>query len=109
MPLRGEVWWIETPHAGRRPGAVLTRSEAIPALPVVLVALATTNHRGLVSEVSLDAEDGMPRPCVLNLDTPELVPKALLVERITTLSEVRMHQACEALAAATACRHVASG
>lgn len=103
MLRRGEVWWIETPHAGRRPGAVLTRCEAIPALPVVLVALATTHERGLVSEVTLGVDDGMPRSCVLNLDTPELVPKAMLIEQITTLSDVRMHQVCMALAAATAC------
>lgn len=94
---------MESPSLGRRPALVLTRSEALPVLPRVLVAPATTTVRGLPSEVALDADDGMPRPCVLNLDTPELVSKAMLVHKIATLSDVKMAAVCEALAAATGC------
>ena len=99
----GEVWWVESPSLGRRPVLVLTRPEALDVLPRILVAPATTTVRALPSEVPLDLDDGLPRPCVLNLDTPELVPRALLVERITTLSEVKMAAVCHALAAATGC------
>lgn len=99
----GEIWWVESPSLGRRPVLVLTRPEALPALPRVLVAPATTTVRGLPSEVPLDRDDGMPRPCVLNLDTPELVPKPMLVERLGALSDVKMAAVCEALAAATGC------
>lgn len=45
----------------------------------------------------------MPRECVLSLDTPELVSRARLVEYITTLSDVRMHEVCRALNVAVNC------
>lgn len=99
----GDVWWAEVPHAGRRPVVVLTRPEAIDALPVVLAAPMTTNIRHLPTEVPLDAEDGMPVSCVANLDTPELIPKGMLVEKITRLGETRMMDICRALATATNC------
>jgi mRNA interferase MazF len=99
----GEAWWVESPEISRRPVVVLSRPEAIPHLARVLVAPATTNVRGLPSEVALDEDDGMPRPCVLTLDTPELVSKALLVEFITALSPVRMLEVCRALNTAVNC------
>ena len=40
---------------------------------------------------------------VLNLDTPELLPKALLVDQIGRLSASRMRDVCGALAAAVNC------
>ena len=99
----GDLYWAEVPQAGRRPVAVLTRPEAIDRLPVVLVAPATTTRRGLATEVELGPEDGAPRPCVLNLDTPELLSKAMLIEHISTLSNQRMSQICQALARAVNC------
>ena len=99
----GDVWWAEVPHAGRRPVVVLTRPEAIGPLPVVLAAPITTNRRYLPTEVLLDVDDGMPVPCVVSLDTPELIPKGVLVERITRLSDTRMMDICRALAMATNC------
>ena len=103
LPSWGDVWWVESEEISRRPVVVLSRPEAIPHLPRVLVAPATTTVRGLPSEVSLDEQDGMPRPCVLTLDTPELVSKALLVDFVTTLSPVRMQQVCRALSVAVNC------
>jgi mRNA-degrading endonuclease toxin of MazEF toxin-antitoxin module len=47
---------------------VLTRDHAIDRLNEVFVVLATTNIRGLPTEVELGAADGMPRACVLNAD-----------------------------------------
>lgn len=99
----GQVWWVESPAFGRRPGLVVTRPAAVPVLPRLLVVPATTTRRGLPTEVALDEDDGMPRPCVLNADTPELVPRALLVEHITTLSPVRMAQVCQAVREAVHC------
>jgi mRNA-degrading endonuclease toxin of MazEF toxin-antitoxin module len=59
--------------------------------------------RGLSTEVELDLTDGAPRHCVLNLDTPELISPALLVEHIATLSNRKMSQICQALARAVNC------
>lgn len=53
--------------------------------------------------MSLDANEGMPLPCVVNLGTPELVPKAILVERITRLGDARMMDVCRALATVSNC------
>lgn len=102
-PGWGDVWWVETEIAGRRPAVVLTRPQAIARLPRILVAPATTHVRSLPSEVRLDESDGMPRECVLALDTPELVSRAHFVEYITTLSVVRMHEVCRALTIAVNC------
>jgi mRNA interferase MazF len=99
----GDLYWAEVPHAGRRPVAILTRPEAIGRLPVVLVAPASTTTRGLSTEVELNVTDGAPRDCVLNLDTPELISQAMLVEHIATLSDRKMSQICQALARAVNC------
>jgi len=101
---RGEVWWVEHPDIGRRPGCVLTRTRAIPVLRSVLVAPATRTIRGIPTEVFLDKVDGMPEECVLSLDSVAVVPKSMLTERITTLSPQRVEEVCRALAIATGCR-----
>ena len=99
----GEVWWVELPHTQRRPGLVLTRPEAISILPVVLVAPLTTVLRGLPTEVVVDEDDGMAQRSVINLDTPELIPKGSLIAHMTTLAPARMHQVCRALGVAVNC------
>jgi len=101
---RGEVWWVERPEVGRRPHLVLTRDAAIPVLTSVMAAPATRTIRGIVSEVELGHEDGMPDRCVLSLDNVRVVAKALFVERICTLGPERMESVCRALAYATGCR-----
>lgn len=103
-PGWGDAWWLELEAIGRRPVVVLSRPEAIAHLPRVIVVPATTRVRGLPSEVRLDEDDGMPRPCVLTLDTPELASKSLLVDYIATLSAARMAEVCDALVVAVNCR-----
>jgi mRNA interferase MazF len=100
---RGEVWWVEHPDAGRRPACVLTRQAAIPVLTSVLVAPATRTIRGIPTELRLTREDGLPADCALSFDNVAPVPKALLTERITRLSEARLDELCAALRAATGC------
>lgn len=78
MVARGEVWWYESPEAGRRPYLVLTRSEAIPVLRQVLAAPATRTIRGIPTEVGLDRSDGLPEPCVLALDNVSTNPGGTL-------------------------------
>lgn len=100
---RGEVWWFDEPHVGRRPVCVLTRSEAIPVLKRVTVAPATRTIREIATEVELDRDHGMPDRCVLSLDNVRTVPKALLTERVTVLAAARLEQVCRALDHALAC------
>jgi mRNA interferase MazF len=82
---------------------ILTRAEAIGSLNKLVVAPATGTVRGLPSEVPVGPEDGMPRESVISLDNTTLVRKALLTERITTLSPERMNEVCKALNYATSC------
>ena len=103
MVTRGEVWWYEHPDAGRRPYLVLTRSEACEVLTQVLGVPATTVIRGIPTEVPLDADDGMPRRCVLSLDNVTLLRPSLCTERVTTLDAPKMAAVCEALGHATGC------
>ena len=100
---RGEVWWLEHPDAGRRPALVLTRQAAIPVLRSVLVAPATRTVRRIPTELPLGPADGMPDACALSFDNLATVPKALLTERITRLSDAQLEQACGALRVATGC------
>lgn len=104
LPARGEVWWCEMPEIGRRPVVVLSRDAVIPRHRRALVAPCTTTVRGLVSEVGLEpGEDPVPRRCVVNLDSVESVPVAILVERLGRLADTRMRQICGALAVAVDC------
>lgn len=103
MVARGEIWWYESPDAGRRPFLILTRTEAVGVLNQILGVPATTTVRGIPSEVPLDEDDGMPRPCALSLDNVVLIRPPLCTQRITTLGVVKMRAVCDALSAATAC------
>ena len=103
MVTRGEVWWSEDERLGRRPVLVLSRTAVLPVLARPLVAPLTTRVRGLPTEVALDADDGVPEPCVVSLDNVQPLAAALLVERITRLSPARMSAVCSALAVATDC------
>ena len=69
----------------------------------VLGVPATTTARGIPTEVALDGEDGMPKPCVLSLDNIGPVRKVHLTRRITTLGPARMAEVCQALTRATDC------
>ncbi len=68
-----------------------------------LVAPLTTRIRGIPTEVTLEQEDGAPRPCVVSLDNVQPLDRSLLVERIARLGAERMLEVCGALAAAVEC------
>lgn len=90
---RGDIWWAELPSPlGRRPVLLLSRNEAYALRNAVTVAEVTSTIRGIPVEVELDHEDGMPKRCIVNLDTIVTIRKELLRERITTLKEERMVQ-----------------
>ena len=83
---RGEIWWAElVPPAGRRPVLLLSRNEAYAVRELVTVAPVTTRIRRIASEVPLGPEEGLPRPCVVNLDSITTIAKGSLRERLTIL------------------------
>lgn len=100
---RGEVWWVELSARQPRPAVVLSREVVLPRLARPLVAWVTTVVRDIPTEVALDEDDGMPRPCVVSLDNVENVSTAVMTERITTLGPERMAAVCRALALAVDC------
>ena len=71
--------------ASTRPVVLLSRDEAYAIRELVTVAPVTTRKRNLPVEVPLGKKDGLPKACVVNLDTITTIPKKLLENRITML------------------------
>lgn len=104
MVNRGDIYFYEHPEWGRRPVLVLSRDPAIPVLKRVLIASITRTIRGIPTEVVIDEGDGMPDRCVVSLDNLGDAWKAMLTDRITTLSLERMAAVCDSLTVAVGCR-----
>jgi mRNA interferase MazF len=84
---RGEIWWAElNPPAGRRPVLLLSRDEAYSVRELVAVAPVTTRICHIPSEVTLGLKDGLPKPCVINMDTITTIAKTNLQNKLTALS-----------------------
>jgi len=95
---RGEIWWAELPQpVGRRPVVLLSRNDAYDVRSLVTVAPITTRIRAIPVEVELGQTDGLPRTCVVNLDTITTIPKSSLRDRLSTLSVERMAEVEDAL------------
>jgi mRNA interferase MazF len=78
-PHQFEIWWTRLPEpAGRRPVLLLGRSVAFAYLARVLVVEVTTTIRTIPQEVSLGRREGLPRPCVANLDALRTIPRSSL-------------------------------
>lgn len=100
---RGEVWWYEPPNDKPRPFLLLTRQSVLSMLDKPLAVPATSRRRGIPTEVDLDASDGMPRACVLSLDSTRPIERSYCTRRITTLGPDRMDEVCRALHIAVDC------
>lgn len=100
---RGEIWFATTP-GGDRPVLVLTRDPVADRIGSVVVAALTRTRRGLVSELVLTpADDGVPSECVVNFDNIHTLPRDTFRRRVTSLSAMRMTQACWSLRNAVGC------
>jgi len=87
---RGEVWWAELPPpAGTRPVVLLSRNDAYAVRQLIVIAPVTTRVRGILSEVPLGVEDKLPKPCVINADVIQTIPKVILKRRVTALSPAK--------------------
>ncbi len=95
---RGEVWWANLPSPiGRRPVLLLSRDEAYSVRNLCTVAPVTTKIRHIPVEVPLGPDDGLPKPCVANLDSITTIPQATLERRITALTPRKLGAAEDAL------------
>jgi mRNA interferase MazF len=71
---------------------LLSRDEAYAVRNAVTVAEVTSTIRGIPVEVELGREDGLPKKCVVNLDTIVTIRKDLLIERIAILRDEKIEQ-----------------
>jgi len=95
---RGEIWWARLPESiGKRPVVLLSRDEAYSVRNAVTLAEITSTTRNIPVEVSLGPEDGLPKKCVVNLDTIITIRKELLVERITILEPDKINEVNKAI------------
>ncbi len=84
---RGEIWWADLPApAGRRPVVLLSRNEAYAVRELVTIAPITTRVRRIPTEVPLGPAEGLPKACVVNLDTITTIPRRTLTQAIGPLS-----------------------
>jgi len=84
---RGEIWWADLPApAGRRPVVLLSRNEAYAVRELVTIAPITTRVRRIPTEVPLGPAEGLPKACVVNLDTITTIPRRTLTQPIGPLS-----------------------
>jgi mRNA interferase MazF len=73
---RGEVWWAELPPpVGNRPVVILTRDSVLHSIGAIVVVLVTRTVRHLPTKVVLGRRQGLPVPCVANLDNVLTVPR----------------------------------
>ena len=96
---RGEVCWYTFKEPDkRRPVLILTRNTALGFLNAITVAPITSTIRNIPSEVYLDSkDDGVPQDCVINFDKLQTVPKEQLGAVITTLSQLQLEKAQQAI------------
>ncbi|MFN2581200.1 MAG: type II toxin-antitoxin system PemK/MazF family toxin [Candidatus Dormibacteria bacterium] len=100
--VRGDVWWAST-TGGERPVLILTRDPVADRIDGVVVAPCTRTIRGLLSEVTLGPEDGMPERCVVSFDNLHTLRRRAFRRFITRLSDARMDDACRVLQLALGC------
>lgn len=95
---RGEIWWADLGQAaGRRPVLLLSRNEAYAVRRLVTVAPLTSRVRHIASEVPLGKEDGVPKACVVNLDTISTIDRSCLEGPLTSLSARQMRNVDDAV------------
>jgi mRNA interferase MazF len=83
-----------------RPVLVLTRDLVRPHLNTVTIAPITTTVRGLSTEVTVDAENGLTGPSVVSCDNITTIPTNALGAQVGVLLEPQERALSEAIRAA---------
>ncbi len=93
-----EIRWAGLPPpVGRRPVLLLSRPQAYKYLSSFIVAEITTTVRGIPQEIPLGTAEGLPKPCVANLDSVHLVHKSCLDDLIGVVPAHRRREVKRAL------------
>src|SRR5215217_7573717 len=83
-----------------RPVVILTRELVRPHLTTVTIAPITTTIRGLSTEVSVDAANGLAERSVVSCDNVTTIPASALGEQIGVLLDHQEHRLSDAIRAA---------
>ena len=93
-----EIWWANLPApAGRRPVLLLSRNDAYRYLSKFVVAEITTTIRSIPVEVRMGSREGLPSPCVANLDNLRTAARQWLDSRTGVLPSSRHEEVKRAL------------
>jgi len=85
---RAEVWWADLPPPVKsRPVVILTRNAVVDSIESLVVTLVTRTLRGLETEISLGRREGLPCPCVANLDNILTIPRGRFKRQMGALSQ----------------------
>jgi len=85
-----EIWWANLPApAGRGPVLLLSRNDAYRYLSKFVVAEITTTIRSIPVEVRMSSREGLPSPCVANLDNLRTAARQWLESRAGVLPASR--------------------
>lgn len=78
MVARGDIHWVNFPEpVGRRPGVIVTRSEALPILNAYTFAPISRKMRGIASYVPVGQDEGLPEESAITCDNLLTVRKVL--------------------------------
>lgn len=95
---RGDIYWIKFKEPDkRRPSLILTRDAAIPELNRLTVIPITSTLRDNAATVWLDENDGLIKPCLLNIDWIQTVSKAKIETYLTHISDQKIAEVFEAM------------
>jgi mRNA interferase MazF len=83
--------------AGRRPVLLLSRNDAYRYLSKFVVAEITTIIREIPVEVRVGIREGLPSPCVANLDSVRTVARQWIDSRAGSLAPLRRREVKRAL------------
>lgn len=93
-----EIWWANLPApARRRPVLLLSRNDAYQYLSKFIAAEITTTIRNIPVEVKLGRREGLPSPCVANLDNIRTIARQRLDSRAGALTPSRHREVKRAL------------
>ncbi|MBX3243204.1 MAG: type II toxin-antitoxin system PemK/MazF family toxin [Acidobacteria bacterium] len=96
--VRGDIYWIKFKQPDKtRPALIITRNSAIPLLTSVTVIPITSTIRDNAASIWLDESDGMPKPCVINVDQIQTISKEKIGAYLTHIEPVKMDEVVEAI------------
>ncbi len=85
---RCDIWWARlTPKP--RPVVLVSRNSHLQSRSLVLIAPVSTRIRGTLGEVPLGPAEGLPRVCVADTSSLDLIETSTLVHKLGRLTSAK--------------------